>query len=538
VSIGQHSVTQVSTLTNGTGQVITGLTVSATGEFSAGTTCPSTLPNGASCTISITLTPAITGAATGTITISGTLANGKAISSNRGASYEDAGPRMVEARYVISSPRPLWRFRRFQTPAPAAAATLANIALTGNVGLPNLTLAPASMSWTSGVALGNAGPVQSVTLTNVGTKAITSLQIISTAGFQISANQCGATLSVGASCQVGLAFQPVTVGAQIGTLSVTGADGVSSTVPLNATGSDFTLVAAGAVSAISSGSSAQVPLALESVAGDAQTVTLTCTVAGGSCSVSPASVSLSGTSPVTAMLTVTAAGAAGIPWTWGNGRASPWMLAIIPLLGLAAWLLMADNAERRRRWKVVLLAGAMSLSVACGSGPTSAPAAEQKTSAMSSSGLTATVQGTSSTGMVHSVSVSIPVGGLQVTSPNQNSTVNPPAANYGNSANAPAMAPVPSVNSNPEESTPPPVAPPAPPTLTPSSAPTPAPPLTSSPASTSSKPAQNCAQNQTAKGQTQPETTENGQTKQNPANDCGHTLKSSAKPGPGSSNKP
>jgi hypothetical protein len=69
-SVGIISNTQTAALTNNTGVSITNLAITPSGEYGESDNCNGTLANGASCTLSITVTPATSGAVTGTVTIS------------------------------------------------------------------------------------------------------------------------------------------------------------------------------------------------------------------------------------------------------------------------------------------------------------------------------------------------------------------------------------------------------------------------------------------------------------------------------------
>ena len=77
-TVGVPSTPQIAVLTNNTGYSITNLTIAASGEYAETDNCGSTLANGASCNLTITVTPLTPGAITGTITISaqGTFATG------------------------------------------------------------------------------------------------------------------------------------------------------------------------------------------------------------------------------------------------------------------------------------------------------------------------------------------------------------------------------------------------------------------------------------------------------------------------------
>jgi hypothetical protein len=65
------STAHTALLSNNTGQAITDLLILASGEYSETDNCGTALANGATCTLNITVTPAINGAITGTVVISG-----------------------------------------------------------------------------------------------------------------------------------------------------------------------------------------------------------------------------------------------------------------------------------------------------------------------------------------------------------------------------------------------------------------------------------------------------------------------------------
>jgi hypothetical protein len=69
-AIGQTSAAQTATLANNTGQAITDLAITSSGEYGESDNCGTALANGTICTLRITVTPLITGAITGAISIS------------------------------------------------------------------------------------------------------------------------------------------------------------------------------------------------------------------------------------------------------------------------------------------------------------------------------------------------------------------------------------------------------------------------------------------------------------------------------------
>ena len=91
-SVGITSNTQTATLTNNTGASITNLAITPSGEYGESDNCNGTLANGASCTLSITVTPATSGAVTGTVTISagGTIVTSAHLDRSRTLAVGDA----------------------------------------------------------------------------------------------------------------------------------------------------------------------------------------------------------------------------------------------------------------------------------------------------------------------------------------------------------------------------------------------------------------------------------------------------------------
>src|SRR2546425_749650 len=192
-------------LTNngGTPLNLTSITISgaqaADFAFAAGNTCPTgagSVAPGASCTISISFTPAATGARTATVTIT-----------------DDAA----------SSPQ--------------------SVSLAGMGIAPAVTLAPTNLAF-GDQRLSTTSPVQTVTLTNSGTATL-SITSITLAGlnpgdFAIAAGTTctnGATVVAGASCLLNLTFTPTAASARTATVTITDdAAGSPQAVSLTATG--------------------------------------------------------------------------------------------------------------------------------------------------------------------------------------------------------------------------------------------------------------------------------------------------------------
>jgi len=100
---------------------------------------------------------------------------------------------------------------------------------------PELTVNPASLSF-GNQFLNSASASQSVTVKNIGTANITMTSIVPSSSFSETDN-CPGSLAGGASCQVNVVFQPTTLGAVSGTLTLTDSDSSSpQTVSLSGTG--------------------------------------------------------------------------------------------------------------------------------------------------------------------------------------------------------------------------------------------------------------------------------------------------------------
>jgi hypothetical protein len=201
VTVGQSSSAQTLTVSNtggaplaNVGFQINGLSASSfscSPNACSATTC-STLAAGASnCTVQVTFTPTAAGGASASLVVS---------SSTSGV-----------------SPVTVTLNGTGQTPAGL------NVSATQLV-FPIVTPGQQSSS-------------QTVTLTNSGGSAATSLTLTPTAPFSLVQNNCGATLAAGASCSTGVVFSPSLNGPYTGTLTIASPSLTASTViPLSGTG--------------------------------------------------------------------------------------------------------------------------------------------------------------------------------------------------------------------------------------------------------------------------------------------------------------
>jgi hypothetical protein len=200
--------------------------------------------------------------------------------------------------------------------APGSPQT---ISVSGPAVQATATITPANLMMTFGPQLAGttSSAAQNVTITNGGSGSailtVNSTAVSPALDFSL-ANNCKSGLAAGKSCTIGVTFTPpapaantqcgAAAGTQTSTLSIFDNDPNSPQVlTLSGTAQDYCLVPSSAISAtVSSGSTGEFQLAAQS-AGFAGAVALTCTgsVPEGTCTVSPASVTL-------------AAGAAPIPF--------------------------------------------------------------------------------------------------------------------------------------------------------------------------------------------------------------------------------
>lgn len=203
--VGSTSAAQTVTLTNtGTAALtITGITVGGAnpGDFAQTNTCPvgpSTLAQGAKCTISVTFTPTTTGTRTANVSI-----------------------------------------------GDNAAGSPQTVALSGtgqSTPVPLVSLNPTSLNF-GNVAVGSVSSAQTATLTNSGTASL-SITSISIGGASPSdfaqTNTCPTgsnTLAAGASCTISVTFTPAAAASYSATISIAdNASGSPQTVALTGVG--------------------------------------------------------------------------------------------------------------------------------------------------------------------------------------------------------------------------------------------------------------------------------------------------------------
>jgi hypothetical protein len=168
VVAGQSSPSLVLTLTNvgAAALPIPGISLSDNSDYSVNSGCAASLPVSATCTLNVTFTPQTAGVLSGIVTFAAA----------------PTGKMQVVALTGVGT----------AAPAPFAA------------------LSASALSF-AGIATGTTSPAQSVTLTNSGSAILTGISVALTAGNTAQfaeSTTCSASLAVGSSCQISVAFTP------------------------------------------------------------------------------------------------------------------------------------------------------------------------------------------------------------------------------------------------------------------------------------------------------------------------------------------
>jgi hypothetical protein len=225
--------------------------------------------------------------------------------------------------------------------------------LAGTTNGPGLTFSPSSITFASQY-VGTTGLPQSVTLTNTGTAALSISNVATSPSDFGFLNACGGSLAAGASCAIGVFFDPAAGGTRTGTLTITdNAAGSPQTVTLTGSGQDFSVAPGAAASAtVSAGQTASYSIAVAPAGGFAQNVALSCSggPAGSACTVSPSTIALNGAAAQTAMVTVTtAANGWLLPFRGGWPRDARYRQTPMILTLAAMFLLMVIASQFLRR---------------------------------------------------------------------------------------------------------------------------------------------------------------------------------------------
>ncbi|HVH50431.1 MAG TPA: SBBP repeat-containing protein [Candidatus Bathyarchaeia archaeon] len=332
LNVGAISLPQTVTLTTGDSSVaINSIAIGGLnpGDFAQTTTCGANVPSGAQCTFRVTFSPTAVGLRKGTLVI-GDTENG------------------VPVTHVV--------------------------ALTGSTS--TVQLSSSSLSFGS-QSIGVTTAPQTITVTNVGSSALTISAVVASSDFAETNNCTKTPLQPATNCVINVTYTATTSGASLGALTITdNVPGSPQVVFLNGSGMvpDFTITPSPSGVAVVAGHSTSFNLDISSISGFAQTISFRC---GGappqsSCAVSPGSLALSANGTATATVIVTTVARTWLP----PARPAPRLprLPFMPLYALALVVLLAFAIRLlpapRRAYAAVclLLLAPMLLMAACNGG--------------------------------------------------------------------------------------------------------------------------------------------------------------------------
>jgi len=188
--------------------------------------------------------------------------------------------------------------------------------------------------------VGTTSAAQNLTLTNTGSAPL-AISSIATSGDFAQTSACGTSVAAGANCVIAVIFTPTSAGARSAMVTITdNATGSPHTIALSGTGTDFTTTAAQGsqtTATVVAGQTATYNLAFTGTPGFTGTVALICTgePSLSTCTITPSSLSLSGTGTVNATVSVS---------TTARGlvvHRQPLPQPIMPLRGPVWWLALA-----------------------------------------------------------------------------------------------------------------------------------------------------------------------------------------------------
>jgi hypothetical protein len=241
------------------------------------------------------------------------------------------------------------------------------VAVSGTAPTPALTLSTSAVTF-GGLSVGTTALPQTVTVTNTGALAVDISNVaVSPADFSI-VNSCGASLAAGATCSIGVSFNPATSGSKPGTLTISNsASTTPQTVALDGMGQDFQIAASASSNTVVSGETASWLVTVNPIAGFNQAVALGCggAPAGTTCTLTQNSVSLSDSTPVTFTVSVTTiAGSVRHPAAnVAKGQGEPSQLLVCGLPGVVMLVLPTLWSRRSRVGKALLLMGVLAFSL-------------------------------------------------------------------------------------------------------------------------------------------------------------------------------
>jgi len=220
-------------------------------------------------------------------------------------------------------------------------------------------------------------PAQIVTVTNSGSAPLSFTSITASGPFG-ETNTCNTTVAPAGICTISVTYTPTTAGSSVGTITLTdNANNSPQMISLTGGGSNFGLSITPTSATVVAGNATNITVGVTAVSGFNSVVTLTCTglPALTTCSASPATLTPTGSTPVTSTLTISTTQRTSLPPRGllrppGPGwmaRPGVWLLWGLLLLALGGWA--ARKNRRQWNWAVLALAALWLASfAACGAG--------------------------------------------------------------------------------------------------------------------------------------------------------------------------
>jgi hypothetical protein len=304
---GQSSAAQTVTITNSGSSAANSLVLTVTPPFSlTQNTCGTSLGAGASCSTGVVFSPSLAVSYTGALTIA------------------------------------------------SGAQTPAIVPLSGTGGTPGAIQAQPSQIAFPQTSVGATSAAVTVTLTNpAGDVSLANFTVAATAGFKVLNSTCPSTLAAGASCTVGVEFEPTSAGVLSGSLTIGNSVLAAVSVPLSGMGFDFTVAPSGSSSAtVASGQTASFALVITPLGGSHGTFTLLCgsLPSFSTCTFNPPGESIAANLTGTELVQI----ATGVSSSARLSR--PSLPSVWPVLPLACGLVLLPLALWKRRRALLLVA--------------------------------------------------------------------------------------------------------------------------------------------------------------------------------------
>jgi FG-GAP-like repeat/Abnormal spindle-like microcephaly-assoc'd, ASPM-SPD-2-Hydin len=372
LTLSSTSPVQTVSVTNISGAPLDVTGVSISGEFTETNTCGTSLSAGASCTVSVTLTPTAQGELMGSLTISyngagspqtvaltalqsalfietdnnimnpasiafgaqavGTTSNAQELylystgttalaitsitasgdfaeSNTCGTSVAAGSSCTISVTFTPTAPGMRTGSLMISDNAPGSPQI---VSLTGTgTASPAVLFSATNVSF-GGQVLGTTSAAHLVTLTNSGNAALNITSVVIQPSAFSQTNNCGSSLAAGASCGITVTFTPSSAVQINGTLAITdNASGSPQRVSLSGTGEDFTIGPYNLAETVNPGATISYDFQVAPLGGFNQSVSFACSGAPqqATCTVNPASVALDGRNYAVITLQVSTAGA-------------------------------------------------------------------------------------------------------------------------------------------------------------------------------------------------------------------------------------